>query len=84
MTKLVKENINHFAVDIAVESHPRSDRKIIDLLSEYYDNVKFAGGVGRDNIRVISVNDQTATVEDVSDILFKYIENGTVVHVDYV
>lgn len=80
----VNENQNEFGeVHVQVMSHPRSDRKILDLLKDNFDNVSFAGGVGGGGWRIIVVEDPNATIEEVSDILFQYIERGVVKTVRY-
>lgn len=67
---------------ITIESHPRRDRKIKNMLEEYFDDVKFAGGIGKTGDRVITIKDKTASVEEVSDILYQYVKSGVVKYVD--
>ncbi|MFW6226406.1 MAG: hypothetical protein ACOC3V_05565 [bacterium] len=86
--KLVKEYLNenlhngYGFVSVVIKSHPRSDRKILDLLNDSFDFAKYAGGIGQGGERIIDVFGDDATIETVSDVLFQYIENGTVVSVD--
>jgi hypothetical protein len=57
MTKLIKESLEDKYInvfDVYLQPHPRRDRKIFNFLKEYFDDVTF-NGVGRDNVRLITV-----------------------------
>jgi hypothetical protein len=80
MKNLYKKDGNF--VSIVIKSHPRTDNMILRMLNDEFQLAKYAGGVGSGGVRIIDVFDEDATVENVSDLLYKYIEKGTVLTVD--
>ena len=69
-------------IHVIIQSHPRSDRAILDLLKDNFSGVSYAGGIGRGGWRVIVVDDPTSSEETVSDVLYDYIQRGVVRSVD--
>jgi hypothetical protein len=88
MKKVVKESLfeSHDIYDIAdvevvVKSHPRSDHKILAILNSLGE-ASVQGGIGNAGWRIMKV--KGSSVGEVSDELAEYIEDGTVLGVDYI
>ena len=78
MRNLVKESLRpkfEDTIRIAIDSNPRRDHKILSLCNEV-GQAYYAGGVGGGGWRVIIVED--STLEQVKEVLAKYIANGVV------
>lgn len=73
---------NNNFVSITIQYDPKTERDIVNLLNKKFDMAKPFGGVGKDGYKIIDVFGDDATIENVSDVLYKYIENGTVYTVD--
>jgi len=57
-------------------------KRIFNELKKHYDDVKLDLELGDGKIVVIVVSDLTASIEDISDLLYKDIENGIVSTID--
>jgi len=69
---------NTTGVEIVHNANPGSEMFIFDKIAQHFDNVDIESG------NTIVINDPEATIDEVSDLLYKYIENGTVYTVDYI
>ena len=88
MKRVVKESllesqeISDIAdVEVVVKSHPRSDHNILKILNGIGEATAL-GGIGNAGWRIMKV--KGSSVEEVSDELAEYIEDGTVLSVDYI
>jgi rRNA maturation protein Rpf1 len=74
-----EDEIKKIAIVLSKRGFPK---RIFNELKKYYDDVKLNLELGDGKIVVIVVNDLTASIEDISDLLYKDIENGIVSTID--
>jgi len=81
--KFVNEQLEEDkSVIIDLQSDPRKNGRILKILKQFYSDVRL-GGIGENGSTIITIHDLDANIEDVSDELAEYIEDGTIYSVDY-